>query len=339
MSTINGYPVKITGIGSALPETIINNDDLSKIVETNDEWVTSRTGIKERRVVSGNESLTDLSVIAAKEALAYAGTSAEDIDLIISATSIPDNLYPSTACEVQGKIGAVKAAAFNVVAACSGFVFAMQVAQSMIAVGTYKKALVIGGDLHSRAIDWSDRNTCILFGDAAGAMVLEKSDDESDILNIELNSDGTKGCDLYIPLNGKNSPLAKKNDVQNQHVAMNGKEIFKFSVRVIPEAVRNALNSINMTTEDIDYLIPHQANIRIIEALGEKLNLREDQLIAKLQYFGNTSAASIPLALDYALRNKKISKLPAKIAMVGFGSGLTWGVAVINFRAEDKRKA
>ncbi|MDH4128206.1 MAG: ketoacyl-ACP synthase III [Spirochaetota bacterium] len=334
--SINGYPVRISGIGIAIPEHIITNDDLSKIIDTNDEWITTRTGIRERHVVSGDEGATSLSAKAAKEAIEYAGLTPPDIDIIICATSIPDNLYPSTACEVQGQIGAKNAIAFNVVAACSGFVYAMKIVHAFITNGTYKRALIIGADIHSRAIDWTDRSTCILFGDAAGAMVLEKSEGENEIYNINLYSDGTKSGDLYLPVNGKNSPLVKANTEKKQFVFMNGKEIYKFSVRIIPDAILKTLKEIDLDINKLDYLIPHQANIRIIEALAEKLNLRDEQLIANLQMFGNTSSASIPVALYNAIKDKKV-KVPSNIAMVGFGSGLTWGVAVVKWTAKDKR--
>ena len=337
MSLINLRPVKITGLGAALPQRAISNDELSTILDTNDEWITTRTGIKQRHVVSGDEGITSLAVQAANEALAYAGVSATDIDLIISATSIPDHLYPSTACEVQAEIGAINAVAFNVVAACSGFVFALQVAHSLLSNGTYRRALVIGGDLHSRAIDWKDRSTAILFGDAAGAMVVEQTDGENEILAIDLHSDGRKSSDLRLPLVGKNSPLVNPNTPKEQKVFMNGREIYKFSIKMIPGAVLDALEKAKLPIEKMDYLIPHQANLRIVEALGEKLNLREDQLIANLSMYGNTSAASIPVALSTSIKQNKV-KIPSHIAMVGFGSGLTWGVAVVKWTAMDKRK-
>lgn len=337
MSQVKGYAVKITGIGGYVPKKIVANEDLSKIVDTNDEWITSRTGIKERRIVSGNEGTNFLALEASKDALAYSGLSAEDLDLIIVATSLPDNLYPSTACEIQGELGAKKAVAFNVVAACSGLVFGMSVANAYLTNGTYKKALVVGVDVHSRFVDWSDRGTCILFGDGAGAMVLEQTDGENEIYCIDIHSDGSKACELVIPLTGKNSPLVEENEQKPQQVYMNGKEIYRFSVKVVPNAILNALKQANISIEELDYLIPHQANLRIIEAIAERLKLREDQIIASVQKYGNTSAASVPLALTDALNQNKV-KIPSRICMVGFGSGLTWGVAVVKFTAQDHRK-
>ncbi|GMT49482.1 MAG: 3-oxoacyl-[acyl-carrier-protein] synthase 3 [bacterium] len=336
MSLIEGYPVKITGIGTAIPEHIITNDDLSRIIDTNDEWITSRTGIKQRHVVSGNEGATSLSVQAANEALSYGGLAASDIDLIISATSIPDQLYPSTACEVQGQIGASNAVAFNVVAACSGFIYAMKVAHSLLFSGTYRKALVLGCDIHSRSMNWQDRSTCILFGDGAGAMILERTEGDNEIYTIDIHSDGSKAGHLNIPLSGKNAPGTEANETSEQYVRMNGREIYKFSIKVIPNAILESLKKADLSVSELDYLIPHQANIRIVQAIGEKLKLREDQLIAELQNYGNTSAASIPIALVNALKKDKV-KVPSKIAMVGFGAGLTWGISVVKFSAIDQR--
>ncbi len=336
MSLIKGYPVKITGVGTAIPEHVITNDDLSHIVDTNDEWITSRTGIKQRHVVSGDEGATSLSVQAANEALSYAGLKASDIDLIISATSIPDQLYPSTACEVQGQIGAGNAVAFNVVAACSGFIYAMKVVHSLLFNGTYRKALVLGCDIHSRAINWQDRNTCILFGDGAGAMVLERAEGDNEIYTIDIHSDGRKASDLSIPFSGKNAPGTEANGTSEQYVRMNGREIYKFSLRVVPQAILDSLKGAGLSIGELDYLIPHQANMRIVRAIGDKLKLREDQLIAELQNYGNTSAASIPIALVSALKKNKV-KIPSTIAMVGFGAGLTWGVSVVKFSAIDHR--
>ncbi len=336
MSLIKGYPVKITGIGAAIPKHVITNDDLSQIIDTNDEWITSRTGIKQRHVVSGNEGATSLSVQAANEALSYAGLTATDIDLIISGTSIPDQLYPSTACEVQGQIGAANAVAFNVVAACSGFIYAMKVAHSLLFNGTYRKALVLGCDIHSRAMNWQDRTTCILFGDGAGAFVLEKTEGDNEIYTIDIHSDGSKASHLNIPLSGENAPGTEANETSQQYVRMNGREIYKFSIKVIPNSILESLKKSNLSISELDYLIPHQANIRIVKAIGEKLKLREDQLIAELQNYGNTSAASIPIALVNAIKKDKV-KIPSTIAMVGFGAGLTWGVSVVKFSAIDQR--
>ncbi len=336
MDKIKGYPVKITGVGAAFPDRVVTNDDISKIVDTNDEWISSRTGIKQRRVVSANEGTVSLSVKASRDALGYAGLLPKDIDLIITATSLPDHLYPSTSCEVQGKIGADNAVGFDVVAACSGFVYGLSIANSFIKSGVYKKALVIGVDIHSRFLDWTDRNTCILFGDGAGAMIVERHEGEDEILAIDIHSDGSKAKELYIPLHGNNSPFVGANESKKQFVSMNGKEIYKFSVKVVPNAILDTLKNANLPLSELDYLIPHQANIRIINAIRNKLKLKEEQVIAKLENFGNTSSASIPIALTRAFKRKTV-KVPSNITMVGFGAGLTWGVAVVRWTAKDKR--
>jgi len=331
-------PVSIVGVGKCVPETIITNDDISKIVDTNDEWILSRTGIKQRRIISGNEKASSLAIEAAKDAMEFAGVQADEIDLIITATSMPDNLYPSTACEVQAAIGATKAAAFDVVAACSGLVYGLNIARNFIMTGAFNTAIIIGVDIHSRFVDWSDRSTCILFGDGAGALVVKKSDDGvNDILAIDMHADGTKGPELKIPLSGKNCPLVEPNDIEPSFVSMNGKEIYKFAVKVVPDSIVDALNIAGISVTDLDYLIPHQANMRIVSAITERLELKEEQVIVNLDKYGNTSTASIPIALSEALKEGKI-KDNSTIALCGFGAGLTWGSAVIRWRAKDKRQ-
>lgn len=331
------YPVNIAGIGFSVPDTIITNEDISKIVETNNEWIESRTGIKERRIVSGDESSVSLATKAAIDALGFSGIKAEDIDLIITATSMPDSLYPSTSCEVQQAIGAKKAVAFDIVAACSGLVYGMNIARNFIMTGVYKNVLLIGVDLHSRYVDWTDRSTCILFGDAAGAFVLKRSDDGiNDILAIDMHSDGAKANELKIPLMGKNCPLVELSTEKKQFVQMNGKEVYKFAVSVVPESIQSAIKLAGLTIEDMDYLIPHQANLRIINSISDRLHLESSQVITNLQKYGNTSTASIPVALTEALKENKI-KDNSIMAMCGFGAGLTWGTAVVRWRAKDSR--
>ena len=336
---INGKelnPVSIIGIGKYVPETVVTNDDIAKIVDTNDEWIVTRTGIKERRVVSGDETAASLAINAAKDALGYAGIDPKEIDLIITATSMPDALYPSTSCEVQGALGATNAAAFDVVAACSGLIYGLNIARNFIMAGTYNTVLLIGVDVHSRFLDWNDRGTCVLFGDGAGALIVKKSEDDiNDILAIDMHADGSKASELKIPLNGKNCPLVEPKTEKKQQVDMNGREIYKFAVRVVPESILNAINAAGLSIDDIDYLIPHQANMRIVQAITERLNLKEDQVIVNLDKYGNTSTASIPIALTEALGNKVST--PSRMVMCGFGAGLTWGTAIVNWRAKDKR--
>lgn len=330
-------PVSIIGVGKGLPETVITNKDLSKIVDTNEEWIVSRTGISERRVVSGNETSVSLAIAAAKDALGFGAVNPEDIDLVIVATSLPDNLYPSTACEVQAAIGAINAAAFDIVAACSGLVYGLNIARNFIMTGTYKTILLVGVDVHSRYIDWSDRGTCILFGDGAGALVLRKSDDGiNDLLSVKIQADGRKANELKIPLNGQNCPLVEPREMRRPYVEMNGKEIYKFAVTAVPSSIRAALELANLTVDDLDYFIPHQANIRIVSAISERLNIKEEQAIVNLDKYGNTSTASVAIALSEAVENGKI-KTPSVMALCGFGAGLTWGTAIIRWRAKDQR--
>jgi len=331
-------PVSIIGVGKGLPEKIVTNDDLSTIVDTNDEWISSRTGFKQRRIVSGDESATSLAILAAKEALAFAGVDGSEVELIICASSTPDNMFPSTACEVQAAIGS-KGAAFNLVAACSGLVYALSVANSFIASGVYKKVLVIGAEVHSNFLDWSDRNTCVLFGDGAGALLLSESqDDQNDILAIEIAADGTKAHELTLPLSRVSCPLVETEDKapKSPYIWMNGKEIYKFAVVTVPKSIKSALEKANLSVEELDYLIPHHANMRIISAVQDRLGLSDEKIIVSLENYANTSTASTPIALSEALEAGKI-KDNSTIALCGFGAGLTWGSAVIRWRAKDKR--
>ena len=333
------HPVSITGIGRYMPEQVVTNDDIARVVDTSDEWITTRTGIKERRVVGRNETATFLASEAARKAMEFASIAAEDIDLIIVATSLPDSLYPSTACEVQAEIGAVNAAAFNVVAACTGLVYGISIARNFIMSGTYSTVLLIGVDIHSRFLNWNDKSTCILFGDAAGALVLQKSlDGINEILSVDIRSNGNKANELYIPLQGQNSPFVGHNGRKEQFVNMNGKEIYKFAVSSMPESIKRALSIAGLEVRDIDYLIPHQANIKIINSIADKLGLAPEQVVTNLDRYGNTSTASIPVALVEEL-DKGTIKIPSIMAMCGFGAGLTWGTAIVKWRAVDKRKA
>lgn len=332
------FPIgaKILAIGAGLPSTVITNAELEKLVNTSDEWITSRTGIRERRVVA-SETASSLATEAAKDALGFAGMDAKDIDLIVVATSTPDFLYPSTACIVQGEIGANNAAAFDLEAACTGIIYALSVAQQFIATGTFKTAMVIGVDLHSRFLNWEDRNTCILFGDGAAAFILQASESENDILATHLRADGSGAHLLKIPNYGTNYPHAEKEEKETQKfVQMNGRPIYEFAVKAVPEAVHTVVEKANIKLEDIDYLVPHQANIRIMNSAVERLGFGLDKLVSNIDKVGNTSAASIPLALWHAIQQKQI-KTPAICALVGFGAGLTWGAAIIRWNAKDAR--
>lgn len=324
-----------------MPPSVVTNADLTNLVETSDEWITTRTGIRQRRVVTEEESCTDLAIDAAKDALGFAGVMDPSIiDLIIVATSTPDNLYPSTACMVQAAIGASNAAAFDMEAACTGIVYALAVGHQFIALGTYRTVLVVGVDIHSRFLNWEDRNTCILFGDGAGAFVLQASESENDILATYLRADGKGGHLLWIPNTGAGYPHGGEPAPKETHrfLQMNGRAIYEFAVNAVPEAVKAAAAKAGLRVEDIEFLVPHQANKRIIKAAAERLGLKESQLVSNLDQVGNTSAASIPIAFTDAIERGQI-KPPAICALVGFGGGLTWGSAIIRWNAVDCRTA
>lgn len=325
-------PLKIAGVGYYVPKTIITNDDLTKLYETNDEWIYTRTGIKERRVVSGEESAIDLGFEAAKNAIAKAKIDVEDIDLIIAASSAPPDLYPAMACRIQEKLGIKNVPAFDVTAACSGLIFALSIARAYVSSGIYKTVLIIAADNNSRLCNWEDRSVSILFGDGAGAMVVTQSDDGiDDILALDIRADGSIGEYITLPLTGKNCPLVEPCVQKPTHVSMNGKEVYKFVVKVLPQYIEKCLDQANMKAEDVDYLIPHQANQRIIEAVQQRLGYGDEKVISNIKYYGNTSAASVPIALAEGVESGKI-KLPSTAILCGFGAGMTWGVAIVRLR-------
>lgn len=330
--SINTIPVMIAGVGYSVPETVITNDDLAKIVDTSDEWITTRTGIKERRIVSGKETGIDLGIAAAKHAIKNAKADVEKIDMIIAASSSPEYLYPSSACLIQAAIGAVNAAAFDITAACTGLIYGMNIAKAFIASGIYKNILIVAADANSRLIDWKDRASCVLFGDGAGALVMSESiDGIDDIIAMDMHADGTRGDCITLPLTGENCPLVEAGEKKPLLIYINGKEVYKFVVQTMPESINNCLEQSGLTPEDIDYLIPHQANMRIIEALAERLQYGEEKVITNIQKYGNTSAASIPIALCEGIEEGKV-KLPSKAILTGFGAGLTWGTVIVRLR-------
>ena len=321
--------IGILGTGSYLPEKILTNKDLEKIVDTNDEWITTRTGIKERRIAADDEATSDLSYNAALRAIEDSGIDKNEIDLIIIATSTPDYQMPSTAALVQNKLG-IKAAGFDLEAACTGFVYGLITGYSFINAGIYKKVLVVGADVFSRILDWEDRGTCILFGDGAGAVVLGEVEDGG-YLGGDLQADGSGGSELIVPSSGSRMPLTQEVlDNKDQFVKMNGREIFKFAVKIFPETVAKSLEKANLKIDDIDLIIPHQANIRIIESISKRLNQPLDKFFVNLDKYGNTSAATIPIALDEASKQGRISK-GDKVIMVGFGGGLTYGSCIVEW--------
>jgi 3-oxoacyl-[acyl-carrier-protein] synthase-3 len=315
----------IVGVGSYVPEKVLTNFDLSKMVETSDEWIQERTGIRERRISAKNEATSDLGIKAAKKALSSAGFAPEKIELIIVGTSSPDMLFPSTACIIQDQLGAVNSAAFDVSAACSGFNYALAAASSFIESGLYNNVLVVGADTLTKYLDWTDRNTCILFGDGAGAVMLNASTDGSGVLANYLGAEGSGGKYLIMPGGGSRDPEAKK-----RFIWMDGKEVFKFAVKVLPKCVKKVLEKASLTVNDISILIPHQANMRIVDFAVKNLGLSKEKVYVNLDKYGNTSAASIPIALDEASKEGRIKKGDI-VTLAGFGAGLTYGSNIIKW--------
>ncbi|GIP33009.1 beta-ketoacyl-ACP synthase III [Paenibacillus sp. J2TS4] len=326
---MNLTPVGIIGTGKYVPERVLTNKDLEQMVDTNDEWISTRTGIKERRIASEQEASSDLAFRAAEIALANAGISADELDLILVATITPDMAFPSTACILQERLGAKKAAAFDLSAACSGFIYGLANASNFIAMGIYKHALVIGAECLSKITDYTDRNTCILFGDGAGAVVLGPVPEGRGFRSFELGADGSGGELLKITGGGSRCPASPASLEQKQHyIYMAGKEVFKFAVKIMGSAAEEALRKAGIDKSGIDLLIPHQANIRIIQAALNRLELPEDKCMINLQKYGNVSAASIPIALAEAVEEGRVEEGDC-LMLVGFGGGLTWGASVL----------
>lgn len=318
--------IRIMGTGSYLPENIVTNDDLAKIMDTSDEWITSRTGIRTRHLVK-EETTAQMSAEAAKQALKEAGLKAEDLDLIIVGTLSGDYVTPSTACEVQAMIGAEKAVAFDVNAACSGFMFAMNTAYAYIQSGIYKNALIIGAETLSKLMDWNDRGTCVLFGDGAGAAVVTA--DEKGLLGFVQGSDGAKGMVLACKNRLNNNPLVK-NPVEPDYVFMDGQEVYKFAVSKVPASINEALAEAGLEVSDIKYFLLHQANIRIIQSVAKRLKADISKFPTTLEHCGNISAGSVPILLD-EVNKKGMLQRGDKLVMAGFGAGLTWSASVIEW--------
>lgn len=323
---------KIIGTGRAVPEKIVTNYDLEKFVDTTHDWIVSRTGIEQRHVADENTSTSDLATEAAKKALVKAGITAEELDLIIVATSTPDyTSFPSTACIVQENIGATKAGAFDLEAACSGFLYGMTIADQFIKTGMYKYVLVIGAEVMTKILNWEDRNTCVLFGDGAGAAIFTASDDDSGILSSELGSDGAGGKYLIVPAGGSRTPASNDTVDKKLHsISMDGPEVFKFAVRTMGNASKRVVKQAGLSVEEVDFLVPHQANIRIITNAAKRLNLDMDKVMVNLEKYANTSGATIPIALDEAIEQGRLKK-GDNVVFVGFGAGLTWGAAVMKW--------
>ena len=323
--------VSIIGTGSYLPSRILTNAELEKMVETSDDWITTRTGIKERRISAEGECTSDLAANAGRSALENAGISAEEVDLIIVATVTPDMFFPSTSCFVQHKLGARNAACFDINAACSGFLYAVEIAQQFITSHTYDTVLVIGADKLSSIVDWTDRNTCVLFGDGAGAAVLRHRGGAHGVVSTYMASDGELTDILYIPGGAARFPITKENvDQKINCIKMNGKETYKYAINSMLEAANRALEDANLDPEDLACIIPHQANLRIIEAIAHRFGVPLDRFVVNLDRYGNTSAAAVAIALDEAHRTGRM-KVGDYVLLVVFGGGLTWAASVIQW--------
>jgi 3-oxoacyl-[acyl-carrier-protein] synthase-3 len=318
----NSSYARIAGTGSYLPTKVLTNRDLEGSVETSDEWIFSRTGIRERHIAADNECASDLALIASQRALEAAGVTADALDLIIVATTTPDMVFPSTACILQAKLGAKNCPAFDVQAVCSGFVYALTTADHFMRSGQYRNVLVVGAEVYSRILDWEDRTTCVLFGDGAGAVVLQRGDAPG-ILSTHLHADGSHAGILSVPGSVSGGKVSGRPLLQ-----MEGNAVFKFAVRVLGEVAEEALAANHLTKSDIDWLIPHQANIRIIQATAKKLGLPMDKVITTVDKHANTSAASIPLALDLAVRDGRI-RAEHNVLLEGVGGGFTWGAVLV----------
>lgn len=322
--------VGITGVGEYLPKKILTNADLERMVDTSDEWITTRTGIRERRLAAKGEATSDLAFHAAVDALGNAGMKAQDIDLIIVATITPDMQFPATACVVQSRLGARAAVCFDVSAACAGFVYALSVAQQFVAREVYRNALVIGAETLSCVTDWKDRNTCVLFGDGAAAVVVSEVK-SGGILATHLGSDGAKAGLLHIPGGGSRKPASHRTIDERQHfIKMEGNEVFKLAVTIMADAAENALKKAGLSCADVDVVIPHQANMRIISAVAKKLKVPEEKFYLNIERYGNMSSASCATALCEAVRSGRVRKGDI-VLLVTFGAGLVWGAAVIKW--------
>lgn len=329
-------PCRITGVGAAAPPLVLSNKDLESLVDTNDEWITTRTGIKRRHVLAKGETLTQIATKASESALRMAGVDPLEIDLVLFATSSPDDLF-GNATQVQAAIGAKNACAFDLTAACSGFVLGLITAAQYIRTGSVKKVLLVAGDALSRYVDWKDRSTCILFGDGCGAVVIGAGnlEDECSVLGTAMHSDGTGHKSLHCMFNREGAKPQHEGDGPSMegsyaNIAMAGQEVFKFAVRSVPAVIDSALENAGLTKEDVDWLVMHQANQRILDAAATRLGLSADRVVSNLAEYGNTSAASIPLALEEAVRDGRIKKGDV-VAMAGFGAGLTWASAIVRW--------
>jgi 3-oxoacyl-[acyl-carrier-protein] synthase-3 len=327
IGTVNGSPVSITGIGCHVPERVLDNDELSTLVDTSDEWIMSRTGIRERRIAKHEEALSDLALPAARKALGASGIDGSQIDLLICATVTPDMAFPATAALLADQLGSSNAAAYDLSAGCTGFMYALAQAYGMLGAGLVDRALVVGGDVLSKILDWSDRSTLVLFGDGVGAVVLERVD-SGGFLGFELGADGGGGVHLWLPGSG-----SRAFDDPSKFVKMNGREVFKFATRVLVTSAEAVLEACGRTIDDVDVYVPHQANVRIIDHAVRKLGIAEEKVVVNVDRYGNTSSGSIPLALADAADDGRL-RPGALVLMTGMGAGLTWGSALMEWTSE-----
>ena len=335
IGTANGA-ISITGIGAYAPERVLTNDDLAQMMDTSDEWIVDRTGIRERRIAGADQALSDLALPAARAALEEARVSGADVDLIIVATVTPDMAFPSSGAIIADELGAPDAAAYDLSAGCTGFMYAVVQAHGMLAGGLVRNVLVIGGDVLSRILDWTDRRTAVLFGDGAGAVVMERVS-EGGFLGFELGADGSGGPQLYLPAGGSRAPATAETVAERKHfVQMNGREVFKFATRVLVSSAEKVLAECGKTVDDVDVYVPHQANVRIIDHAAEKLGIPKDKIVVNVDRYGNTSSGSIPLALADAEAEGRLRD-GALVLMTGMGAGLTWGSGLIEWTANGRK--
>jgi 3-oxoacyl-[acyl-carrier-protein] synthase-3 len=333
-ATRNGARVSITGLGCHVPERVLTNEELAGMVNTNDEWIVERTGIRERRIAAPEEALSDLALPAARQALDEAGVRPEEVDLLIVATVTADMAFPSTGAILADRLGSRDAAAYDLSAGCTGFMYAIAQAHGMVAAGLARKALVVGGDVLSKIMDWSDRSTCVLFGDGAGAVVLERVQ-EGGFLGFELGADGGGGADLSLPAGGSRLPASLETVGNGGHyVQMNGREVFKFATRVLVSSAEAVLEECGSTVDDVDVYVPHQANVRIIDHATKKLGIDPKRVVINVDRYGNTSSGSIPLALADAQADGRL-RAGELVLMTGMGAGLTWGSALLEWTARN----
>jgi 3-oxoacyl-[acyl-carrier-protein] synthase III len=330
IAVTNGTPISITGLGCHVPDRVVTNDELAKLVDTSDEWIRSRTGIRERRYAADDEALSDIVLPAARAALEQARVGARDLDLIIVATVTPDMMFPSTAAIIADKLGSSEAAAYDLSAGCTGFMYGIAQAAGMLAAGLSRRSLVVGADVLSKVMNFADRSTCVLFGDGAGAVVMEPVAAEG-FLGFELGADGAGGVDLQMPAGGSRLPTSAETVAGGLHyVQMNGRQVYKFATRVLVSSAESLLAKTGVAIEDVDVYVPHQANVRIIDHAVVKLGIPEEKVVVNVDRYGNTSSASIPLALAEAVGDGRVQK-GSIVLMTGMGAGLTWGSALMRW--------